>query len=49
MRPLDVKTGTYINSSKEINYQDPRFKIGEIVRIAKYKKYFCKMLSSKLV
>ena len=27
MKPADVKSSTYINSSKEINYQDPKFKI----------------------
>ena len=33
MRPVDVKPSTYIESSKAINYQDPKFKIGDIVRI----------------
>ena len=39
----------FINSSKEINNEDPKFKIGDIVRIAKYENIFCKRLSSKLV
>ena len=26
MKPVDVKLSTYIESSKEINYQDPKFK-----------------------
>ena len=36
MKPVDVKSSTYIDSSKEINDQDPKFKIGDIVRISKY-------------
>ena len=27
MRPVDVKSNTYIDSSKEVNYKDPKFKI----------------------
>ena len=42
MKSVDVKTSTYIDSSKKINYQDPKFKIGDIVRISKYKKFFAK-------
>ena len=42
MKPVYAKSNTYINSSKEINYQDPKFKIGYIVRISKYKTHFCK-------
>ena len=33
MKPSDVKSKTYINSSNETNYEDPKFKIGDIVRI----------------
>ena len=36
------KTSTYIDSSKEINYQDPKCKIGYIVRTSKYKSIFAK-------
>ena len=42
MKSVDVKTSTYIDSSKKINYQDPKFKIGDIVRISKYKNFFAK-------
>ena len=42
MKPIDLKSNTYINSSKEINYQDPKFKLGDIVRISKYKNIFAK-------
>ena len=36
MKPADVKSNTYINSSKEIDNEDPKFKIGDIVRISKH-------------
>ena len=42
MKPVDVKPKTYINSSKEINNKDPKFKIGDIVRISKCKYVFAK-------
>ena len=37
MKPVDVKSSTYIDSGKEINDKDPKFKIGDAVRISKYK------------
>ena len=37
MKPVDVKLSTYIDSSKKINDEDLKFKIGDIVRISKYK------------
>ena len=42
MKSVDVKSNTYINSSKEINYQHPKFKIDDMVRISKYKNIFAK-------
>ena len=33
MKPADVKSNTYIDSSKEISDKDHKFKIGDIVRI----------------
>ena len=42
MKPVDVKSNTYIDSSKEINDKDPKFKVGHIVRISKYKSIFAK-------
>ena len=42
MKPADVKSNIYIESSKEINNKDPKFKIGDIVRISKYKNIFAK-------
>ena len=42
MKPADVKSSTYIDSSKEINNKDPKFKIGDTVKISKYKIIFAK-------
>ena len=42
MKHVDVKPITYIGSSKEINYQDPKFKIEDIFRKSKYKNIFAK-------
>ena len=42
MRPIDVKDKTYINTSKEINNKDPKFKVGDRVRISKYKNIIAK-------
>ena len=42
MKPVDVRPSTYIKSSKEINYQDPKSKIGDIVRISKYENILAK-------
>ena len=43
MRPIDVKDNTYINTSKNINNKDPKFKVGDRVRISKYKNMFPKV------
>ena len=42
MKPVDLKSSTYIKTNKEINDKDPRFKIGDIVRISKHKNIFVK-------
>ena len=47
MKPADVKTKTYMDSSKEINDKDPKFKISNIVRISKYKNIFAKGFTRK--
>ena len=36
MKPADVKSNTYIDSTKDTNNKDPNFKISDIVRISKY-------------
>ena len=42
MKSVDVKPNTYIESSKEINNKNPKFKIGDAVTISKYKNIFAK-------
>ena len=42
MKPTDVKSSTYINSSIKINDKDPEFKTTDIARILKYKNNFAK-------
>ena len=37
MKPVDVKSNTYVDSNKEINDQHHKFIIGDTVRISKYK------------
>ena len=40
IEPVDVKSNTYIDSNKESNNKDPKFKISDIVRISKHKNVF---------
>ena len=42
MKPIDVKDNTYVDSKKEVNDKDPKFKVGDLVRISKYKNIFAK-------
>ena len=42
MEPIDVKDDTYINFDQEVNDNDPKFKVGDHVRISKYKNIFAK-------
>ena len=42
MKPVDVKNNTYIDFKIEVNNADPKFKIGDHVRISKYKNIFPK-------
>ena len=40
MKLVDVKYNTYIDFKKEVNDKDPKFKVGDHVRISKYKNIF---------
>ena len=44
MKPVDVKNKTlqYIDSSKKVSDKDPKFKVGDHVRISKCKNNFAK-------
>ena len=42
MKSVDVKSNTYVESSEEIDNKYLKFKIGDNVRISKYKNVFAK-------
>ena len=42
MKPVDVKDNTYIGFKKEVNDKNPKFKVGDHVRISNYKNIFAK-------
>ena len=46
MKSTDVKDNTYIDSmelhtNKEVNDEDPKFKVGDYVKLFKIQKHFC--------
>ena len=41
MKPVDVMSDSYVEYNENLNKKDPKFKIGDHVRIAKYKNIFC--------
>ena len=47
MKPVDVNPSMYIDFNKENNMEDPKFEVGNYIRILK-QKHFCKRLCSKL-
>ena len=46
MKPIDVKDNTYIDFGKEVNDNDPKFKVSDHVRISKCKTVFAKGYTS---
>ena len=42
MKPIHLKDMTYININKKRNDNDPKFEVGDHVRISKYKNIFAK-------
>ena len=42
MKPSDVTSDSYAEYSKDSNEKDPKFKVGDRVRISKYKNIFAK-------
>ena len=34
MKPSDVKVNTYVDSSKEIDSKDPKFKVSDTVQVS---------------
>ena len=42
MTPIDVTDDSYAEYSEDFNKKDPKFKVGDHVRISKYKNIFAK-------
>ena len=42
MKPIDVTDDSYAEYNEDFNKKDPKFKIGDHVRISKYKNIFAK-------
>ena len=47
MKSADVKSSTYFDSSKENNDKNHKFKIGENLKLSKYKKIFANCYTTK--
>ena len=42
MKPIDVKSDSFAEYNEESNEKDPKLKLGDHVRISKYKNIFAK-------
>ena len=42
MKPIDVKSDSFAEYNEESNERNPKFKVGDHVRISKYKIIFAK-------
>ena len=42
MKPVNVKNNTYVDYKNNVNDKGPKFKVGDHVRISKYKNIFAK-------
>ena len=42
MKPIDVTDDSYAEYNKNLNKKDPKLKVGDRVRISKYKNIFAK-------
>ena len=42
MKPIEVKDNTYIDSINKVNDKNSKFKVGDHIRISKYKNIFAK-------
>ena len=40
MKPIDLKPNSYVEYNVDSNEKDPKFKVGDYVRISKYKNIF---------
>ena len=42
MKPIDVKSNSFAEYNEESNEKDPKFKLGDHVRISEFKNVFAK-------
>ena len=42
MKPIDVTSDSYVQYNEDSNRNDSKFKVGDYVRISKYKNIFAK-------
>ena len=42
MKPIDVMGDSYVEYNEDLNKKGPKFKVGGLVRISKYKNIFAK-------
>ena len=42
LKPIDVKSNSYAEYNVDSNQKDPKFKVGDHIRISKYKNIFAK-------
>ena len=47
MKPINIKDNTYTNTDKEVTNKDPKFEVGDHVRISNYKNIFTKGYTPK--
>ena len=47
MKPVDVKSSTYIDFGVKNNDNDPKFKVGDLARISKYRN-ICKKVMFRI-
>ena len=40
IKPVDVASDSYVEYNEDLNKKNPKFKVGDHVRISKYKKIF---------
>ena len=46
MKPIDVEDNSFAEYNEESNEKDPKFKVGDHVRISKFKNVFAKRYTS---
>ena len=42
MKPIDATSDSYAEYNEDVNKKDPKFKVGDHVRISNYKNIFAK-------